>query len=177
MKIISLDCETNGLGGLAFAVAAVLTDKLGQAAIWTGRSPISGEVDGWVAANVLPAITDMSENLADYDALVKGWRAWYGQVRAAWPDVLVIGHVVWPVEARFLWDAHQDEPFSGPYPLLDVAPLLLAAGHDPTSVDGYLDANGLPKPLGSPHHPLYDARAAEIAFRHLMARLGSEEAP
>lgn len=170
MKVISLDCETNGLGGLAFAAAAVLTDDVGQAAVWTGRCPIVGEVDEWVARNVLPAITDMPETVAAYEDLLTGWRDWYAQVRAAWPDVRVIGHVVWPVEARFLWDAHQGDLFAAPYPLLDVAGALDHAGCDPTSVDKYLDAHDLPRPPGSPHHPLYDACATVTAYRHLMNR-------
>jgi hypothetical protein len=116
-----------------------------------------------------------------------GWREWFtgahrGRVgyeaaaaRAARHDANVIGHVVWPVEAQLLRGAHVKDLFAGPYPLLDVAPLLLAAGHVPTSVDAYLEANGLPRPAGSPHHPLYDARAAETAFRHLM--IGLQWAP
>lgn len=168
MQVISLDCEANGLGGQAFAAAATLTDDHGEAAVWEARCPIPGQVDPWVAENVLPALAGMPETVDTYRDLTLSWRAWFTQVRAAWPDVIVIGHVVWPVEAAFLRDAHSDDLFAGPYPLLDVAPLLLAAGHDPTSVDSYLDRWGLPKPDGSPHHPLYDARAAETAFRHLM---------
>jgi len=167
MKIISLDCESNGLGGLAFAAAAVLTDPTGgEVETWTVRCPISGPVDPWVAANVLPALGDLGETHHAYDDMLDAWWTWYAGRREG---AVVVTHVPWPVEARFLLGAHHGDLFAGPYPLLDVAPLLLAAGHDPTSVDGYLDAVGLPKPPGSPHHPLYDARAAERAFRHLIA--------
>lgn len=181
MKVISLDCETNGLGGQAFAVAAVLTDDNGREVdTWEARCPIAGPVDEWVTENVLPALDDMPETVDSYEGLLAGWRVWFAgrhrgrgyeaaAAKAARHEAVVIGHVVWPVEAKFLRDAHADDLFTGPFPLLDVAPLLLAAGHDPTSVDTYLDRHGLPKPDGSPHHPLYDARAAVTAFRHLMA--------
>ncbi len=172
MRVISLDCESNGLHGRAFAAAAVLTDHDGhEADIWKGRCPITGEVDSWVAANVLPAIEDMPEDLASYGDLVRGWRDWYRYAHQQWPEVLVVVHVLWPVEARFLLDAHPADLadiYPGPYPIDDVAGYLRAAGRDPKSVDRYLATYGLPKPAGSPHHPLYDARAAERAFRHLM---------
>jgi hypothetical protein len=168
VNILSLDCETNGLGGQAFAAAATLTDDTGhEIDTWQARCPIDGNIDPWVADNVLSALNGMPETLASYSELLDWWRITYAHTRSRFPDVLVVGHVIWPVEARFLRDAHDADLFAGPYPLLDVAPLLLAGGHDPTSVDGYLDACGLPKPEGSPHHPLYDARAATTAFRHL----------
>jgi hypothetical protein len=168
MNVISLDCESNGLGGRAFAAAAVLTDESGELDRWEDRCPIDGPVDSWVSANVLPALAGMPETSAGYGDLLHGWRGFYSYARAQLPHVLVVVHVLWPVEARFLLDAHADQPGAGPYPIDDVAGYLRAAGRDPTSVDRYLAAHGLPKPEGSPHHPLYDARAAERAFRHLM---------
>lgn len=165
MRVISLDCETNGLGGQAFAVAATLTDDNGnEVSTWVARCPINGPVNDWVAANVLPAIDDLPETCGSYGDLLAGWRDWYGERR---DGATVIGHVVWPVEAKFLRDAHADDLFTGPYPLIDVASMLLMAGQDPTSVDSYLERNGLPKPDGSPHHPLYDVRAAATVFHAL----------
>jgi hypothetical protein len=79
----------------------------------------------------------------------------------------VVTHIPWPVEARFLWSAHQRTPFSGPYPLIDVASMLHGLGLDPTSVDGYLKVARIARPDGSPHHPLYDARAAGLAYLDL----------
>jgi len=114
----------------------------------------------------------MPETAKDYRGLQLAWLSFFDDVRDRFPDALVIGHVVWPVEARFLADAHVADLFTGPYPLLDVAPLLLAADQDPTSIDSYLAAHELPIPDGSPHHPLYDARAAATAFRHLIKRSG-----
>lgn len=170
MKVISLDCESNGLGGRAFAVGAVLTDDVtGELGAFTARCPVDTPTDPWVVANVLPAIEDMPVTHGTYGELMWAWAGWY---RAHQATATIIGHVTWPVEARFLIDVHAEWSAGGPYPLIDVASLLLAAGHNPRLVDDYLDAHDLPRPPGSPHNPLYDASAAEMAFRHLMRGFG-----
>lgn len=174
--LISLDCEANGLHGQLFAVAAVLYDDGREVDRLLVRCPIVGEVDPWVAANVLPAIADMPERgNGTYEWLLSRWRDWYSR-RAQGPSSRVVCHVAWPIETRFLWDAHRGKPFSGPFPLLDVASTLDAYGHDPTSVDGYLLAAGVPLPDGSPHHPLYDCRAAALAYLHLRGELPAQPA-
>lgn len=167
--MISIDAETNGLAGRAFAVALVLTAPDGEIEHVVHRCPI-GEIvtNPWVAEHVLPAIADVPTNLSSYPEMLaeidRTITRWGGR------DVPLIAHVAWPVEARLLLDVYSGERvWSGPYPLIDVAPVLLAAGHDPTSVDSYNAAHGIPAPEGSPHHPLYDARAAERCLRHLLA--------
>lgn len=169
-RIISIDAETNGLGGRAFAVAMTLTDSTGELDTFLRRCPI-GEVftEPWVAENVLPAIADLPDNCpGGYPQML----ADIGEQIAAWGgrDIPLIAHVAWPVEARLLLDVYSGERvWDGPYPLIDVASVLLAKGHDPLSVDGYLTKHDIPVPADSPHHPLYDARAADFCFRHLMA--------
>jgi hypothetical protein len=176
MKIISLDCESNGLGGRTFAAAAVFTDDDGRDLdVWAARCPIDQPVNEWVATHVLPPLASMTTNAIDYGDLLDRWTSRWRHWRTFYPDAMLVTHIPWPVEAGFLRDAHADDLFAGPYPVVDVAPLLLAAGHDPTSVDGYLAAHGLPAPDGSPHHPLYDARAAERAFRHLIDARGKAQ--
>lgn len=165
--VISLDCEANGLHGMIFAAAATVYRNGVEVCHWQERCrlhPGNKPVDPWVAANVLPAIETMRVTVRYYDKILVRWREFYG----AYPEALVVAHVPWPVEARFLWDAHKAVPFSGPFPLLDVASMLAARGFDPTSVDGYLRDHGLPLPDGSPHHPLYDCRAAATAYFHLI---------
>jgi hypothetical protein len=169
-RIISIDAETNGLSGYAFAVAMTLTDGSGELDTFVRRCPIS-EVfpDPWVAENVLPAIADLPITCpGGYPQML----AEIGEQIAAWGgrDVPLIAHVAWPVEARLLLDVYCGKRvWDGPYPLIDVASVLLAKGFDPTTVDGYLREHGIAAPEGSPHHPLYDARAAERCFRHLMS--------
>jgi DNA polymerase III epsilon subunit-like protein len=175
--LISLDCEANGLHGQIFAVAAVLYDDGREVDRLVARCPIVGDVDPWVVANVLPAIADLPvRGSGTYEWLLYRWRGWYSESQDKWPGAdgrgpAVLCHVAWPIETRFLWDAHRGEPFSGPFPLLDVASTLDAYGHDPTSVDGYLRSVGVALPAGSPHHPLYDARAAALAYLHLRRNL------
>jgi hypothetical protein len=168
-RVISIDAEANGLAGRAFAVALTLSDASGELEQRVFRCPIGEAVtDPWVAENVLPAIADVAENIRQYPYLL----ALVANTIAGWGgrEIPLIAHVAWPVEARLLLDVYSGEHiWHGPYPLIDVASVLLALGHDPLTVDGYLDAHGIPKPEGSPHHPLYDARAAERCYRHLMA--------
>ncbi len=167
-RIISIDAESNGLGGRAFAVALTLSGPAGEQDHAVFRCPIGeAEVDSWVAEHVLPTIIAVpvthwlyQEMLADVRNVIVSWGG---------KPVPLIAHVAWPVEARLLLDVYPGNGvWDGPYPLIDVASVLLAKGHDPLSVDDYLAAHGIPAPEGSPHHPLYDARAAALAYWHLM---------
>ncbi|MGW4467492.1 hypothetical protein [Micromonospora sp. NPDC004704] len=167
-RLISLDAETNGLAGQAFAVAMILTDPTGELEHVVYRCPITKPVNGWVSLNVLPVIEDIEINCNDYAGLLYNLRDAY--TRWSEEGTPLIAHVAWPVEARLLLDLLPGEDiWSGPYPLIDVASVLLAHGHNPLSVDDYLRAHNIPTPDGSPHHPLYDARAAERCLRHLLA--------
>ena len=166
--IVSIDAETNGLAGQAFAVAMTLSDPSGELDRVVYRCPIDGPVDEWVAKNVLPAIEDLEINCNDYAGMLYNLREQY----FPWAEegAPLIAHVAWPVEARLLLDMFPGEDiWHGPFPLIDVSSVLLAKGFDPLTVDGYLEAHSIDKPEGSPHHPLYDARAAERCYRHLMA--------
>jgi hypothetical protein len=168
-RIISIDAETNGLSGRAFCVALTLSDHTGEIGSRVLRCQIGDVfVNPWVAENVMPAIADVPENcpggypqmLAEIGLAVD---AWGGR------DTMMIAHIAWPVEARLLLDVYSGERvWDGPYPLIDVASVLLAKGFNPTTVDGYLRDHGIAAPEGSPHHPLYDARAANRCYRHLM---------
>jgi hypothetical protein len=166
-KAIFLDCEANGLHGTIFAAAAsIQTRDHGETATWSARCPIVGEVDEWVAEHVIPALEDHDHGIP-VDAynpavIMSRWADLYSDLKD--DGYAVIAHVSWPIEARFLWATHANRPFSGPYPLLDVAGNLDQAGYDPTSVDGYLLARGIQPPPGVPHNPLYDARAEALAY-------------
>lgn len=166
---ISLDAESNGLAGQAFAFGMTASDARGELAAVTYRCPIEGPVDPWVAENVLPVIEGIEVNCADYTELLAAmrqtWADWGGEVRRE----RMIAHIPWPVEARLLLDAFPgDDAWKGPFPLIDVAAVLHAKGYDSTSVDRYLRQQGIAAPGGDPHNPLYDCRAAERANFHLM---------
>jgi hypothetical protein len=168
-RIVSLDAESNGLADRAFAVALTLSDASGELDHAVYRCGIGDTpIDPWVAENVIPHLTAVPENCADYPQLLAQVATTI--LRFGGKAVPLIAHVAWPVEARLLLDVYPGgHVWDGPYPLIDVASVLLAKGHDPLTVDGYLAAHNLPKPDGNPHHPLYDARAAERCYRHVMA--------
>jgi len=171
--ICSVDAESNGLHGQPFAVAAVVVGDDGAEHGFIGRCPIAGPVDPWVAANVLPVLDSFPETFPSYESLLGGFRSFL--LDEAF-EVPIVAHVGWPVEARLFADlyavteegADPQDASVMPYPLHDVASMLWLAGEDPTSVDGYLAKHGLLVPPGSPHHPLYDARATERVARHLL---------
>lgn len=165
--ILSIDAETNGLGGLAFAVGISVSDHTRELESAVFRCPIPGQVDPWVAENVLPALDSVEFTCDDYWQMLADIRARFFRPEQK-PTRSVIAHVAWPVETTLL--SHMlpgDLVWDGPYPLVDVASVLLAHGHDPLSVDDYLHAHGIDLPEGAPHHPLYDARAAALCLRHL----------
>jgi hypothetical protein len=169
MKVFSFDAETNGLYGQAFMLAAIVTTAEGLVAQFLARCPIEGEVNSWVAENVLLNVTDVAVTHESYSSMLEAFYAFYMENKGA--DV--IAHMPYPVEAKVLRDMVEVDlearGWNGPYPLIDVAGILKAKNLDPTSVDTYNKNNGLIIPFsGVTHHPLYDSWAAEVAYRHLM---------
>lgn len=186
MKILSVDAETNGLHGQPFAIGAICTSDTGLASVYLGRCPIDSPVDPWVAANVLPALTGIADLYAadadPYASFLADFAAWYDDHQDG--DPLVIAHIGVPVEARLFADMVTvlgRDPFSGPYPLHDLATLLLAVGADPLSAERYLTGRALPLPAVceglSPHHPLFDASVAEACWRHAAGELARLRIP
>lgn len=173
MKILSVDAETNGLQGQPFAIGAICTDD-GQPddGVFLAKCGIVGPADPWVLGNVLPALDGVAR-VDRYVDLLSGFADWFDAHK---DGATVIAHVGVPVEARLfrdmIWFLDRD-PFSGPYPLHDLATLLLAAGHDPLSGDAYMAEHGLT--LGGlfagmvEHNPLYDAAVTELCARHLLS--------
>jgi hypothetical protein len=170
--IIVVDTEAPNLDGPALAVAAVVyNDRTGRITrSWTSRCPTPNTCSPWVKKHVLPVIDDPKTGVpvdADsYPAMCAAWRRFYARYRTTHA---VLTHVAHPLETGFLADAHHGRTQDpGPYPLLDVATVLYHAGHDPRSVDAYLDTVREHLDIeGTPHHPLYDARVTLAAWLHL----------
>lgn len=160
-RIVSLDCESNGLHGQVFAVAISVQEYGYEVSSWTARCPISGPVDPWVNENVIPMIDDIPVTHT-YEQILLEWRERYAALKESWHTLVC--HVPWPVETQFLWEAHRDVPFSGPFPIIDIASMLFGVGSDPTELDAWLLKKGIEPPSGSPHDPLYDARQAAKAY-------------
>jgi hypothetical protein len=79
----------------------------------------------------------------------------------------------WPVEARFLAACVDDQPeqraWEGPYPLIDIASVRLAAGLDPLAT-----VERLPSEMPA-HDPLADARqSARLLIEALKVTRGCE---
>ncbi len=171
MKILTLDAETNGLWGQAFAIGAVLYENGIEVASFYARCPIEGEVNSWVAENVLPQMEDMIQTHDSYEKMLKAFAEFFMENKA---DADVIFHMGVPVESRVIIDMH-DKGFigdwDGAYPWLDIAGCLKHAGFDCTSVDTYNAEHDIvvPQPeAGGTHNPLYDSRAAALCYMDLM---------
>lgn len=165
MKIFSLDAETNGLYGQAFALAAVVKNEDGSIAQFLGRCPIEGEIDSWVEDHVLPEMKGIEENYSSYEKLLKAFSSFYYRHKTN-ADIIV--HMGVPVEAKIFIDLVKTgwvDMWDGPYPLIDIS----AYKEIGTSVDSYNKSHGIEVPFeGSTHNPLYDSWAALVAYEHYM---------
>lgn len=165
-KILSIDAETNGLYGQAFAIAAVLLDKeTGKTEKkFLARCPIEGCVDKFVKDNVLPELGGVPLTNTNYTCMLREFVTFF-MVNKGDADVIV--HMGTPVEAKLFIDAVNMGlmgPFDGPYPLVDIA----AYPEIWDRVDSYNKENGIAVPdcSGGTHNPLYDCYAAALAYRH-----------
>jgi hypothetical protein len=160
-RYLVFDVESVGLHGEGFAVGWVIIDdglevESGCFAAPPNSAVGSAEGHEWVGKN-LPAI----EVTHTCPRLVRWafWRLWQKEKERG---SKLVADCAWPVEARFLASCVDDHPlertWQGPYPLLDLAPVLVAAGHDPIARTERL-ANEKPE-----HHPKCDARQSSRVF-------------
>ena len=107
MKILSIDAESNGLYGQAFAIGAYVTNDGGEIDRLVSRCPIRGKTNEWVAENVLPNITDIDIDQPNYTALLENFYKFYSEHKN---EADVIAHIPHPVETRlfscFTWTRH-----------------------------------------------------------------------
>jgi hypothetical protein len=119
----------------------------------------------WVSENIPPiAVTGSTPNVVRFQFWQK-WMEWKAK------GALMCAECAWPVEARFLiecveWDVNERR-WQGPYPLHDVASIMLAAGMDPMANYDRLP-NELPK-----HDPLADARQSARLLCEALGRMGN----
>ena len=133
-KLLCFDLEANGLHGQAFAIGAVVMD--GQGTVhdeFSARIKLAGPVDPWVEQNVLPAIKDMTITHQSYKAMREAFWKWYINAEPESDYVLVSNG--YPVEYRFLLDCQEadikNRYWQHPFPILDLASLLIQAGLRP----------------------------------------------
>ena len=164
-QFLVFDVESLGLHGEAFAFGSVRLDtqswQISRPQLFACHPDHARGYPGdrnWVAENI-PYRT-----LDEYAPKTCLWVDHPAQVRehfwAEWARMEAFGawaaaEVAWPVEARFLNECIDDKTFvrkwQGPYPLIDIASVRLAAGFDPLAASKRFE-NELPA-----HNPLADA--------------------
>ncbi len=150
------DVESVGLHGEGFAVGFTVVNRKGDEVqfglIACPPDAAIGSTNNldWVKWNV-PVLHKTHE----FPAGVREnfWRQWIG-----WKErgAVLVADCAWPVEARFLRDCVNDNlserEWQGPYPLYDLASVILANGANPLEKFPRLKSE-LPE-----HNPLNDAR-------------------
>lgn len=150
------DVESIGLHGEAFAVAGGVYSDDGQVD-WEFRFAAPRELAQgddsdreWVNENV-PQMTPTHPSLIEMRNAF--WAEWE---KAKAQGAIMAAECLWPVEGGFVQQCVRDRMSSrkwdGPYPFLEIASVLLAAGMDPMAVYER-HPNELPK-----HDPSADAR-------------------
>jgi len=174
--LMFFDVESIGLHGEGFAVGWAVVDAAGEP-LKTQRwscppNAASGAATdrAWVEANV-PSFAATHENpRALRAAFWASWLSWHEQ--GAW----LVADCPWPVEARFLSACVDDQGavahWQGPYPLLDVSTLVMAAGCDPRTAMERLSEAERPT-----HDPLADVHHAIRRWRESGAALASCPSP
>jgi hypothetical protein len=154
------DVESVGLHGEGFAVGFVVVNGYGievQHGLMccpqgAARSAVADATEAreWLAKNIPPMATTHYYPEQIRDAFWRQWVCW--KERGA----ILVADCAWPVEARFLRNCVADDmegrEWQGPYPLHDLASILLATGKNPLEKFGR-NENELPE-----HNPLMDAR-------------------
>lgn len=161
------DVESIGLHGEGFAVGGGVYLENG-AAQWEFRFACdpnlargSDDDRKWVMENV-PVLEITHRSLAGMrDSF---WGQW---IKAKQQDAKMAAECSWPVEAGFLAACVSDDPLSrkwtGPYPLHDVASVMLAAGMDPMATYERTPSE-MPK-----HDPLADSRQSARLLAEALA--------
>lgn len=168
MKILSFDAEANGLHGEAFAVGAVLVVEGAVVEEFFARCPIDGPVDPWVTEHVIPALCGSDVTHASAREMREAFWTWLMSHKQ---DATIVCDCGWPVEAGLLSACVADDPsraFEGPYPLHEVATLLLSAGMDPKGDYGAEMMSAEELAAHRPHHPVDDARLSALCALHAL---------
>lgn len=169
MKILSIDAEVDGLYGNAFAIAITVREDGEEIYSWSGRSPNRNVHDSWVRENVLPALVGMP---VTHSSSVELEEAFWAEWMQHKDGCTVITHCGSPVESglfrRCVERDLDNRQWVAPFPLHELATLLLMKGEDPLSVDSFMKKRGIkPQFEGVAHHPMFDAVCAAQVWEEL----------
>lgn len=170
-----LDVETVGFDGGVFAYGAVIADALGntikEVCAWIDPNVVSGETlaQVWVKHEIVPKL-EADENAIKlihctpdefkYNTLEQHFM---DNVMNKYPHLRVVADCPYPVETRFFTDLRLF-----PYPIIDVASMLLLIGKDPVASYERLEDEKLL------HHPLHDARQTKRMFFDIVNGRGKQ---
>ncbi|MEB3169231.1 MAG: hypothetical protein VKK97_10945 [Synechococcaceae cyanobacterium] len=150
------DVESIGLHGDGFAVGWVVVnrdgERLEEGCLSCGPELCIGTDQDrrWVSENVPPLLINSPTKFHVRNGFWHAWRRWADQ------GAVLVADCAWPVEANFLSACvrqnRAEREREGPYPLHDLASVLLALGKDP------LEATPRNEDELPVHHPLMDAR-------------------
>ncbi len=166
--LMSFDVESCGLHGEGFAVGYVV--------IWRGEevengcfaSPLhmaSGNAEDreWVKDNVPEIKSESPDAFTVEEKFWKRWMIWKNN------GAVLAADCGWPVESRFLCACIDnlicDRKWDGPYPLIEISSILLAAGIDPLGQFDRLESE-MPK-----HDPVCDARQSARLMMEAIKKL------
>ena len=169
MKILSFDGESNGLHGSVFAIGGCVYENGVMLETFFARCPLRTKADPWVRKHVLPMLVGSPVTHKSAKLMRSAFWKWLKKPRK---DTVVVADVGWPVEAGLLSACVADDPrrrMKGPYPLHEVATLLLASGMDPMKSYGSFV---LPEEPDRAHNPVYDSRVSALCAEMALKRLG-----
>lgn len=156
MLYMVFDVESVGLHGEGYAVGFVVVDDEGnthdEGLYSCNPNVAAGNQEGykWIEKHAPPLPETHKAPWLVRAAFWRKWCEWRNQ------GAILVADCAWPVEARFLHACVGDDlysrGYSGPYPLHDLASMLLAKGFDPVKSHSR-HANETPE-----HNPLADAR-------------------
>ncbi|HFI0468329.1 TPA: hypothetical protein ACGOYW_001750 [Streptococcus suis] len=171
MKRFIIDAETDGLYGPLLTIAVLVTNSKGEVLeSFYGGLPahIAVASDPWVVDNVLPFISEYQAFDSEEALLEKVWSLWSDHRE----DSLCFADVPHPIESRIfskmVTDHQEERYYQGPFPLIDIASILLGKGYSPL-----VDRESLVRDFqGHRHNALDDVRLSN----HLLTYLFHEEA-
>lgn len=156
MNYLVFDVESVGLHGEGFAVGYVVVNDEGvcceEGLLACSPDVCDGDLDSrqWIAEHIPPLPTAYASAKEVRDAFWDTWVEWREK------GAVLVADCAWPVEARFLCrcvdDDYKAREWGGPYPLHDLASVLVAKGRDPLAI-----TKRQPDELPA-HNPLCDAR-------------------
>ncbi len=165
-RIISFDCETNGLWGEIFSAAFIVANENGEilkSVKFLDNNYEKIITNDWVRKNAYPNILDNYTFVDDiYQAMAEFYLAEKENSTMLWH----MGHIVEAGAFRKLHERGLIGDFDAPYTPIELSTVLLENGYSPDSVDSYNKAKNI-KINGATHDPMYDAEAALKCYLHI----------